>query len=191
MWNNSYISAVIEVFTMHWVMEPSITYGQLWLLIRYWPFWVAHFTNLTVNVSGAYWECQHSFISIGGNYRQVSWSRHDNPESLNARYLLFALMCADTARSLGAWWTLSARWCAARTTTATQSSRCTRSWWGWCYLWWCYWLLHNVKHTNRCMVQVYAECLLLKAMLTVCEDETLVSFVKAGLKVRQCYISFR
>ena len=41
------------------------------------------------------------------------------------------------------------------------------------------------------MVQVYAECLLLKAMLTVCEDETLVSFVKAGLKVRQCYISFR
>ena len=38
---------------------------------------------------------------------------------------------------------------------------------------------------------VYAECLLLKAMLTVCEDETLVSFVKAGLKVRQCYISFR
>ena len=38
---------------------------------------------------------------------------------------------------------------------------------------------------------VYAECLLLKAMLTVCEDETLVSFVKAGLKVRQCYISFK
>lgn len=38
---------------------------------------------------------------------------------------------------------------------------------------------------------VYAECLLLKAMLTVCEDETLVSFVKAGLKVRQCYLSFR
>ena len=35
MWNNSSISAVIEVFTMHWVMEPSITYGQLWLLIRY------------------------------------------------------------------------------------------------------------------------------------------------------------
>jgi len=38
---------------------------------------------------------------------------------------------------------------------------------------------------------VYAECLLLKAMLTVCEDETLVSFVQAGLKVRQCYLSFR
>jgi len=38
---------------------------------------------------------------------------------------------------------------------------------------------------------VYAECLLLKAMLTVCEDETLVSFMKAGLKVRQCYVSFK
>ena len=56
---------------------------------------------------------------------------------------------------------------------------------------------------------VYAECLLLKvrsnlssyhhccnykkkqAMLTVCEDETLTSFLKAGLKVRQCYISFK
>lgn len=38
---------------------------------------------------------------------------------------------------------------------------------------------------------VYAECLLFKAMLTVCEDETLVSFIKAGLKVRQCYQSFR
>jgi len=38
---------------------------------------------------------------------------------------------------------------------------------------------------------VYAECLLLKAMLTVCEDETLVSFVKAGLKIRQCYVSFK
>ena len=91
MWNNSYISAVIEVFTMHWVMEPSITYGQLWLLIRYWPFWVAHFTNLTVNVSGAYWECQHSFISIGGNHRQVSWSHHDHPESPNVCYLLWCV----------------------------------------------------------------------------------------------------
>ena len=52
-------------------------------------------------------------------------------------------------------------------------------------------MLLTVTHNNRCMVQVYAECLLLKAMLTVCEDETLVSFVKAGLKVRQCYISFK
>jgi hypothetical protein len=32
---------------------------------------------------------------------------------------------------------------------------------------------------------------LIQAMLTVCEDETLVSFVKAGLKVRQCYLSFK
>ncbi|XP_023326849.1 tetratricopeptide repeat protein 39A [Eurytemora carolleeae] len=38
---------------------------------------------------------------------------------------------------------------------------------------------------------VYAECLLLKALLTIVEDENLVSFVKAGLKVRQCYLSFR
>ena len=38
---------------------------------------------------------------------------------------------------------------------------------------------------------VYAEVLLLKATLTFCEDETLVSFVKAGLKVRTCYQSFR
>ncbi|XP_059092083.1 tetratricopeptide repeat protein 39B-like isoform X2 [Tigriopus californicus] len=37
----------------------------------------------------------------------------------------------------------------------------------------------------------YSECLLLKAALTFCEDETLVSFVKAGLKVRTCYQSFR
>lgn len=38
---------------------------------------------------------------------------------------------------------------------------------------------------------VFAECLLLKATLTFCEDETLVSFVKAGLKVKTCYQSFR
>ena len=42
-------------------------------------------------------------------------------------------------------------------------------------------------HAELC----YAECLLLKAALTFCEDETLVSFVKAGLKVRTCYQSFR
>ena len=42
-------------------------------------------------------------------------------------------------------------------------------------------------HAELC----YAECLLLKAALTLCEDETLVSFVKAGLKVRTCYQSFR
>jgi len=37
----------------------------------------------------------------------------------------------------------------------------------------------------------FAECLLLKAMLTIVEDENLVSFVKAGLKVRQAYISYK
>ena len=42
-------------------------------------------------------------------------------------------------------------------------------------------------HAELC----YAESLLLKAALTFCEDETLVSFVKAGLKVRTCYQSFR
>lgn len=45
----------------------------------------------------------------------------------------------------------------------------------------------NQVHAELC----YAEILLLKAVLTLCEDETLVSFVKAGLKVRTCYQSFR
>ena len=43
------------------------------------------------------------------------------------------------------------------------------------------------KHAELC----YAEVLLLRAVLTLCEDENLVSFVKAGLKVRSCYQSFR
>lgn len=42
-------------------------------------------------------------------------------------------------------------------------------------------------HAELC----FAETLLLKAVLTLYEDETLVSFVKAGLKVRTCYQSFR
>lgn len=42
-------------------------------------------------------------------------------------------------------------------------------------------------HAELC----FAEVLLLKAVLTLCEDETLVSFVKAGLKVRTCYQGFR
>ena len=42
-------------------------------------------------------------------------------------------------------------------------------------------------HAELC----YAEVLLLRAVLTLCEDENLVSFVKAGLKVRSCYQSFR
>lgn len=45
----------------------------------------------------------------------------------------------------------------------------------------------NEVHAELC----YAEVLLLKAVLTLCEDETLVSFVKAGLKVRSCYQSYR
>ena len=42
-------------------------------------------------------------------------------------------------------------------------------------------------HAELC----YAEVMLLRAVLTLCEDENLVSFVKAGLKVRSCFQSFR
>ncbi|XP_014467450.1 PREDICTED: tetratricopeptide repeat protein 39B-like isoform X2 [Dinoponera quadriceps] len=42
-------------------------------------------------------------------------------------------------------------------------------------------------HAELC----YAESLLLKSMLTFVEDETLVSFVKAGLKIRTCYLSYK
>ena len=42
-------------------------------------------------------------------------------------------------------------------------------------------------HAELC----FAEVLLLKAVLNLCEDETLMSFVKAGMKVRTCYQSFR
>ena len=42
-------------------------------------------------------------------------------------------------------------------------------------------------HAELC----YAEVMLFRAVLTLCEDENLVSFVKAGLKVRSCYQSFR
>lgn len=38
-------------------------------------------------------------------------------------------------------------------------------------------------HAELC----FAEALLLKAMLSFIEDETLVSFIKAGLKIRSCY----
>ena len=44
----------------------------------------------------------------------------------------------------------------------------------------------NEVHAELC----YAEVLLLKAVLTLC-NETLVSFVKAGLTVRACYQSYR
>ncbi|XP_034944737.1 tetratricopeptide repeat protein 39B-like [Chelonus insularis] len=42
-------------------------------------------------------------------------------------------------------------------------------------------------HAELC----YAESLLLKAILTFVEDETLVSFVKAGLKIRTCYLMYK
>lgn len=42
-------------------------------------------------------------------------------------------------------------------------------------------------HAELC----YAEALLLKALLTFVEDETLVSFVKAGLKIRTCFIMYK
>lgn len=42
-------------------------------------------------------------------------------------------------------------------------------------------------HAELC----HAECLLLKAMLTFMEDETLSSFIKAGIKIRSCYNSYK
>ncbi|KAK9497802.1 hypothetical protein O3M35_003724 [Rhynocoris fuscipes] len=42
-------------------------------------------------------------------------------------------------------------------------------------------------HAELC----YAEALLLKALLAFIEDETLVSFIKAGLKIRTCFNSYK
>lgn len=42
-------------------------------------------------------------------------------------------------------------------------------------------------HAELC----FAESLLLKAMLSFIEDETLVSFIKAGLKIRSCYNTYK
>ncbi|CAG9761116.1 unnamed protein product [Ceutorhynchus assimilis] len=42
-------------------------------------------------------------------------------------------------------------------------------------------------HAELC----HAECLLLKSMLTFMEDETLASFLKAGLKIRSCFNSYK
>lgn len=42
-------------------------------------------------------------------------------------------------------------------------------------------------HAELC----YAESLLLKAMLTFMEDETLASFIKGGIKIRSCYNSYK
>ncbi|XP_050426183.1 tetratricopeptide repeat protein 39B-like isoform X2 [Adelges cooleyi] len=42
-------------------------------------------------------------------------------------------------------------------------------------------------HAELC----FAEALLLKALLTFIEDETLVSFLRAGIKIRSCYNSYK
>lgn len=42
-------------------------------------------------------------------------------------------------------------------------------------------------HAELC----HAECLLLKALLTFMEDETLSSFIKAGIKIRSCFNSYK
>ncbi|KAL0277048.1 UNVERIFIED_CONTAM: hypothetical protein PYX00_004469 [Menopon gallinae] len=42
-------------------------------------------------------------------------------------------------------------------------------------------------HAELC----FAESLLLKALLSFIEDETLVSFIKAGLKIRSCYNTYK
>ncbi|XP_019765054.1 tetratricopeptide repeat protein 39B isoform X2 [Dendroctonus ponderosae] len=42
-------------------------------------------------------------------------------------------------------------------------------------------------HAELC----HAECLLLKSMLTFMEDETLSSFIKAGIKIRSCFNSYK
>ncbi|XP_076044556.1 tetratricopeptide repeat protein 39B-like [Oratosquilla oratoria] len=42
-------------------------------------------------------------------------------------------------------------------------------------------------HAELC----YAECLLLRAVLSFMEDETLISFIKGGMKIRQCYQSYK
>ena len=50
-----------------------------------------------------------------------------------------------------------------------------------------YCLIAEEIHAELC----YAEALLLKSMLTFIEDETLVSFIKAGLKIRSCFNSYK
>lgn len=42
-------------------------------------------------------------------------------------------------------------------------------------------------HAELC----HAECLLLKSILTFMEDETLGSFIKAGIKIRSCFNSYK
>ncbi|XP_064605112.1 tetratricopeptide repeat protein 39B-like [Liolophura sinensis] len=42
-------------------------------------------------------------------------------------------------------------------------------------------------HAELC----YAECLLIRALLTFVQDENLISFVKGGLKIRECYKCYK
>ncbi|CAN8004557.1 unnamed protein product [Ixodes hexagonus] len=42
-------------------------------------------------------------------------------------------------------------------------------------------------HAELC----YAECLLENAILTFVEDQSLVTFIKGGLKIRSCYQSYK
>jgi hypothetical protein len=42
-------------------------------------------------------------------------------------------------------------------------------------------------HAELC----YAECLLLRAVLTFIEDENLISFVKGGLRMRSCLNAYK
>ncbi|EDV22324.1 uncharacterized protein TRIADDRAFT_28582, partial [Trichoplax adhaerens] len=42
-------------------------------------------------------------------------------------------------------------------------------------------------HAELC----YAECLLQRAILTFIQDETLMSFIKGGIKIRNCYSSYK
>ncbi|WAR24830.1 TT39B-like protein [Mya arenaria] len=44
-------------------------------------------------------------------------------------------------------------------------------------------LTNEEIHAELC----YAECLLIRALLTFIQDENLISFVKGGLKIRECY----
>lgn len=48
-------------------------------------------------------------------------------------------------------------------------------------------MITDQVHAELC----YAESVLLKAVLTFGEDETLMSFVKGGLKIRSCYQSYK
>lgn len=48
-------------------------------------------------------------------------------------------------------------------------------------------ILPEEIHAELC----YAECLLLRAVLTFMEDETLISFLKGGMKIRACYQSYK